>query len=258
MTDITFDQSGYARIIRTALAEGYTVVPVCEALAAPPKALVLRHDLDYSLDRALIMAELEQSLGVRATFYVMLTNPFYNPLTTRGRGILAQIAGMGHEIGLHWDSSVYPSDPDAAGAHFQHELAMVEAASGFKIRSASQHIPTDNPYLDVEKFIELEAYSNRIVSRYRYVSDSCMVWRGTTPLDLISEGVDSYFCTHPIWWTTPGETLPAKTYRSVAETQSHMNAEMGDVIDYLELLIANRAQNDARFRQERGWSESAS
>ena len=45
------------------------------------RVVILRHDIDYSLDKAVALAELERELGVSSTYFVLLTSEFYNLLS---------------------------------------------------------------------------------------------------------------------------------------------------------------------------------
>ena len=42
---------------------------------------ILRHDIDYSLEKAVRFAQMEASMGVRSTYFVMITSQFYNVLS---------------------------------------------------------------------------------------------------------------------------------------------------------------------------------
>ena len=42
------------------------------------KCVILRHDIDYSLEQAVKLARIEKDLGVRSTYFVLLTCDFYN------------------------------------------------------------------------------------------------------------------------------------------------------------------------------------
>jgi peptidoglycan/xylan/chitin deacetylase (PgdA/CDA1 family) len=254
----TFDEASYAFFLRRALETGYTVGPVCEGLGAPSPNLILRHDVDYSLDRAVALAEIEHAAGVRSTYFIMVASAYYNALSKRSRTLLRRMADLGHEIGLHWDSSTYPEDEAGAAAAFRREAELLGDAAGVKIRSASQHIPVDNPAFDLEAHIEFEAYSKRFMNRYRYVSDSCMLWRGESVLELLDSGRDLYFLAHPLWWTARGRLQNAKLQSTVAELQLRLSDEMADYMDYLQVLIAGREDLDREFRKRRGWTTEGS
>ena len=47
------------------------------------KFCVLRHDIEFSVDRALQLAYIESSLGVESTFTVQLRNNTYNALSEK-------------------------------------------------------------------------------------------------------------------------------------------------------------------------------
>lgn len=255
--EVSFDEQGYAAILRRALTLGYTPVPLCEGLAAGEKSLILRHDVDYSIEKAVRIAELEAELGLRSTYFILLGGPFYNVLAPKGRQALRRIASLGHEIGLHFDTSAYPDDSAAARANFAAERDLLAASSGVPVRSASQHNPSDKNPLDLGGLVELDAYAPALMTRYRYVSDSCMRWRSETPLDLIESGADVYFLTHPIWWTTPGQSLYGRLAHALGDMQAGLNAEMTQIVDYLGFLLAERERLDAEFKARRGWAESA-
>lgn len=59
--------------------------------------IILRHDIDRRITNALKMAELEASLGIKATYY------FRIPYTFKP-DIIKKIASFGHEIGFHYET----------------------------------------------------------------------------------------------------------------------------------------------------------
>ena len=56
------------------------------------KFCVLRHDIEFSVDRALKLAKVEHSLGVVSTYTVQLRNNTYNALSEK---ILKQLRKLG-------------------------------------------------------------------------------------------------------------------------------------------------------------------
>ncbi len=63
---------------------------------------VLRHDIEFSVDRALKMARIEaDELGVVSTYTVQLRNNTYNALSEKNIKAVQEICKMGHKIGLH-------------------------------------------------------------------------------------------------------------------------------------------------------------
>ena len=62
------------------------------------KALIMRHDVDRLPGNALKIAELEESLGVRGSYYFRVGKQSFN------KEIIERIASMGHEIGYHYEN----------------------------------------------------------------------------------------------------------------------------------------------------------
>lgn len=59
--------------------------------------MVLRHDVDKRPDFSLAFARLQQELGVQGTYYFRIVKESFAPK------IVEQIAGLGHEIGYHYE-----------------------------------------------------------------------------------------------------------------------------------------------------------
>ncbi|HEY9246721.1 MAG TPA: hypothetical protein VIO11_07750 [Candidatus Methanoperedens sp.] len=59
--------------------------------------IIIRHDVDRKIEMALEMADLERSLGIRASYYFRKIPHVFNP------DIIKQIKDMGHEIGYHYE-----------------------------------------------------------------------------------------------------------------------------------------------------------
>ena len=250
---LPFSPDGYRQILDTARAAGYSLNPLASASASQTPAMIVRHDVDLSLEIALRMAEAEADVGVRSTYFVLLNCDYYNALSVTGRTYLRAIVGAGHDIGLHWDSSTYPTDHDRALHVFRREVETLADAAEVSVTCASQHVPTDSPIIDVNAAIEVEAYADAIRHRFAYVSDSSMAWRQHTPLDLIATGVDIQFVSHPVWWFAEGSTRAEKlrTVPTLAAGGLHDSAE--SFLAYMERVLADRAAYDQRFRASRGW-----
>ena len=74
----------------------------------------IRHDIDYDIVTAARLAKIEHILGLKGSYYVLHTAPYYGYFkdgkyyrSKRCLDILLEIQSMGHEIGLHNDC-LYP------------------------------------------------------------------------------------------------------------------------------------------------------
>ena len=128
----TYDRYG-AFLDRLAAAE---VVPLRE-FAAGRGTIGLRHDVDDRLESALEMAELERARGVRSTYFVLHTAPYWREPTLIGR--IARLQELGHEIGFHNDLvTAQKLHGLGAAAYLRAELERLRAA-GIEIVGAAAH-----------------------------------------------------------------------------------------------------------------------
>lgn len=129
--------------------------------------ILLRHDVDDEMESSLEMAKMESGVGIQSTFYFLISCPFYNIFSQRGRYIIESIKGMGNEIGLHFDPSIY-EDVDK---NFSREINMLEEYLGNRVHSVSVHRPSlHNIYPNFKGFID--AYDKDLFSKNNYFSDS--------------------------------------------------------------------------------------
>lgn len=213
--------------------------------------LLLRHDVDLSLDYACDMARAESDEGFKSSYFILPFNDFYNPLSPSGRRQIRMLHDLGHEVGLHWDSSLYPSEAEPLERAFRRDVALLEDIVGAPVTSASQHVPIDTPMVNVEQFIENEAYSETIRRRFTYVSDSSMRWREHTPLDLVARRIEIQFLAHPIWWFATGSSMAEKVRRLAPRAESRSRDLAEDFIAYVERCLADREALDARYESMR-------
>jgi len=95
--DFTLDK--YRQLYTALLTSGYSVCTIAQYLSETnhSKTAVLRHDVDRKPGNALSMATLEQSLGIKSTYYFRMNKSVFK------RDMIKTIAGMGHEIGYHYE-----------------------------------------------------------------------------------------------------------------------------------------------------------
>jgi hypothetical protein len=203
---------------------GRDVVPLRE-LARGAGDLALRHDVDLRLDSALRLAGLEHDRGLRATYFILHTAPYWDDddLVPRVR----RLQEFGHEIGFHNDlvtvERVLGGEPRAA---LEDALARLRDA-GIAVTGAAAHgspwchrLGFHNNYvfagwdepqpgfpsrdvaekLDPAEFgLEYEAYH---VPHDVYFSDSSFVdGRRAHPADLdLRPGQRTIVLVHPCHW----------------------------------------------------------
>jgi hypothetical protein len=133
-----------------------------------------RHDIDRDPFAAVAMARLEERLGVRATYYVMLRSPYYNPFSFEVRDAVEQLAWMGHRIGVHVEldrpREAIISEVEVEARCVQQRAMLRSAVPSVAVtRAVSLHCPPHSwVWRDIPNFDSL--YAPRWKGHYR--SDS--------------------------------------------------------------------------------------
>ena len=199
----TFDVDDYRRMLTGFVDAGFSFAPA-GALRdeQPDRVLYLRHDVDFDPPSALPVAEAEAEMGIRSTYYVLLTQ-HYNALQLDNRRAIRHLAGLGHEIGLHYDMQTYPGGPEAARAHLDHEVAILATLAGAPVSTISMHQPSrgePDPFLTVPEYVH--PHDPSLQQGLLYVSDSCRAWRDTSLVSCAAASGPQRILlnTHPELW----------------------------------------------------------
>lgn len=148
-TERRFTHRAYERLLDTLSdSSRFNVVPLAEFSAAPRDRVVvaLRHDIEERFASALEMAALEAKRGLRATYFILHTAPYYASVgwqTAEHREALIpgllRLQGMGHEVGWHNDlvtlQCVLGIEPRR---YLADELSWLRG-HGIEVRGASSH-----------------------------------------------------------------------------------------------------------------------
>src|SRR5262249_8228587 len=110
-------------MLETALASGYRFVGYEDiGKETTPLTCLLRHDVDSELYSLEPMMQLEHSLGIRATYFLMTRSTAYNVFSVEGARVVGRLAEHGHRIGLHFMGEQCEQDSTAALAgRIRHE-----------------------------------------------------------------------------------------------------------------------------------------
>ena len=194
-----FDRMHYRELLDAAEAGGYRWATF-EA-EPQPRDVLLRHDVDLSLEAALELARLEQEAGARATYFLMTESVFYNLDSALGRETLRQLRSLGHAVGIH---GVYPRA--SRDDRFDAVLAW--------------HNP-DPEYVHEPVSGFVNAMQPPWFMKGKYRSDSNQHWREGCPHEELSAGTFEWLqlLTHPEIWVYDGGTM-GETMRAMLE-QKH-------------------------------------
>lgn len=195
----SFTLSGYQSLVNHYLNDGYTIrnFNTCDPAA---RHLVLRHDIDMSLNYATQMAKAEQEIGVSATYFVLLRHGLYNLWSRENVDLLKRIRDMGHIIGLHFDASLYAQDHGALEKAVESECGLLESLTNEKVDVISFHRPAEQ-LVGYDKTLagRIHTYMPKFTQDMNYFADSRGEWRFGHPMDASLEK-SLQLLTHPIWW----------------------------------------------------------
>jgi hypothetical protein len=197
----SFTYDAYIKFLKL-LKQSFRIVPFCEATEGAGSFLILRHDVDASLEAALKMAKVEHKLGIRSTYFVLFSYKFYNLLERDDLATLREISKLGHEIGLHYDVVTYESYGQDLRETLETEIGLLRRLLGRKIFSIAGHnvslMTGEDPFKDIEGYIN--AYDPELCRNY--VSDSCRSWFLKDLIRLLESNYRKVqLLIHPILWT---------------------------------------------------------
>jgi hypothetical protein len=195
-----FDLPHYRELLEAARAGGYRFATF-EAEPQPGDVL-LRHDVDLSLEAALELARLEQEAGARATYFLMTESVFYNLDSALGRDTLRELRSLGHAVGVH---GVYPRA--SRDERFDAVLAW--------------HNP-DPEYVHEPVSGFVNVMQPPWFTKGKYRSDSNQHWREGCPHEELRAGTFEWLqlLTHPEIWVYEGSTM-GETMRAMLEQKQH-------------------------------------
>jgi len=178
---LAYELDAYRRLLERLQAAEYTFVGFDGPVG--PREVALRHDVDLSVERAVSMAELEASLGVRSTYCFLVTAPVYDLLAPECRRGVEAIVEAGHDVGLHFDPHHYwGGRPDSADveARVAAERESLERVAGTDVDAVSLHVPPEWALGATYEGFE-STYQPRYFEDVTYVSDSSQKWRREHP-----------------------------------------------------------------------------
>ncbi|WP_321332899.1 hypothetical protein [uncultured Bacteroides sp.] len=117
-----FTLKTYHSLLTVLLNAGYTFYTFEQFMSVPPKGkiVVLRHDIDKKPQNALILAEIEHQLGIKASDYIRVVKGTWN------ENIIRKIVALGHEVSYHYeDLSITKGDYKKAWEHFKENMAKI-------------------------------------------------------------------------------------------------------------------------------------
>jgi hypothetical protein len=185
----------------------------------------LRHDIDLDIAAAKQMGVLEASQGIKSSFYFRITGRTYNLFSKESSSALKFLDSLGHEIGLHFDPSVYENSEGTLNSRFFKEIMQLSLIVEKPILSYSIHNPSVSGIFGIETDL-INCYDTRLFSRDNYLSDSRMNFL-EDPYTFLKRRLDTVvqILLHPIHFSGDGtyaDVLTNIIFAKVKDLESEM------------------------------------
>ena len=149
-----FTLKSYQSLLLAFQRAGYKFQTFGELITCPVdgKSVVMRHDVDELAWNALKIAQLENKLGIRATYFFRIVKQSNVP------EVIEQIVGLGHEIGYHYE-----------------DLALAEGDEAKAIESFKENLDYFRKYYPVKSVCmhgsSTSKFDNRLLWKNHLLSD---------------------------------------------------------------------------------------
>ena len=232
-----FTYKGYRNLVKTLVDNGYQIADYHD-WKHYPKCAILRHDIDNSIEKALKLAKVEYELGVKSTYFVLLSSDFYNPASKQSLKGLQQLRDYGHEIGLHYDEQAYDENVDVSTA-IVNEARVMSDILCTPITTVSMHRPSEKSLSADYVFPGLvNTYSSVFFKGFKYLSDSRKHWREPV-LDIIKSGQYDrlQILTHAIWYDEVEEDIHDTIKRFVTSANKERYYQESENIKDIQSIL---------------------
>jgi hypothetical protein len=156
-----FTLAAYKKYLQAIKSSYENILTFSEYFSAEPRPesfCLIRHDVDRKPGNALRMAELENGMGIKSTYYFRVKPHIFKP------DIIIEIAGLRHEIGYHYESlSDANGDMAAALRDFENNLRRLRELA--VVRTISMHGRPLNPYDNRDMWRSGDNH-NRLIREY--------------------------------------------------------------------------------------------
>lgn len=235
---MNFTYRDYGALIALLREEGYAFGSYV-SYPGEGRCVILRHDIDYSLEQAVKLARLEKELGVRSTYFVLLSSDFYNPASSSSYRDLHEILDLGHDIGLHFDETAYDYDRFGIEYYIRKEARILSDLIDVNISSFSLHRPNR---FTLETAIRIpgliNAYGEEFFRGFKYLSDSRRRWREPVE-EIIRKGEHEklHILTHAFWYHEEEKDLGATVTEFIRSASRERERTLAENITDLEKIL---------------------
>lgn len=211
MNNNRLDKRNYENLIYALKSKNYifckfSVLPKASSLTP---YVLLRHDVDFSLQAALELASFEHQVNVQSTYFVHLRSEIYNPISYDGIKLISEISSLGHDIALH---VTYQDDLNDLSAEVVKQIEILKKYCSYL---NSGIVSFHRPGIKAKELLDyslpkgtLHTYQKRFFLDTSYYSDSGGSWKYGNPIesDDYKNKKNMQILIHPFWWLEEGDT----------------------------------------------------
>jgi hypothetical protein len=210
-----FSYKFYIELIRT-LKEALPLLDFAEIKESTDRFFLLRHDVEFSVEKAYELARIEHELlGINSSYFFQIRNYSYNPFSFKNSRLITRIYGMGHKIGLHVNTS------GVDGFHsirdvIKKDISLLQNCIELPVDRFSFHRPSFqllNEGIKIDGLINtydkqfFQLYEHTPPQKFNiyYFADSEHQWKYGKPLDCLNPGMNKVqLLIHPYSWSKIG------------------------------------------------------
>ena len=210
-----FSYKHYLKLIDT-IKKVIPLMDFAEIKQRTPRYFALRHDVEFSIEKAYELATIEHhELGVQSSYFFQIRNYTYNTLALKNIQLIKKIHDMGHKIGLHVNSTGL-AQPGNIIDFIRKEVGILQRVLDLSIDRFSFHRPTPAllaSNITIDGLINV--YDKQFFQYYEdtpleplnvyYFSDSEHRWKYGNPLSILEKPVKKIqLLIHPYSWSEKG------------------------------------------------------
>ncbi len=219
-----FTYDAYKNLILLIKEHGYSF---CDYLNYEKydKSVIIRHDVDQDLKKALELSEVEHAMGISSIYFVLVTSNFYNIFSKKNREILQAICENGCSLGLHFDETQYCKiDENGWKEAVNYEISLLEQCIQRKVTSVSMH-RISKETLEADRKIRdgkvINCYGKEFIRNHKYIADSRRYWKEDVEKLIREEQYKRFqILIHPFWYYWKGKSAK-ETLRSFCIDQAY-------------------------------------
>ncbi len=217
------------------------------------KFILMRHDVEYSVERAYNLSKVEDSMDFTSTYFFQWTNNSYNILSRKNMDMVKDMHERGHVIGLHYALNGM-TDMEQVRKQIVKEIHILSEMFGFTVDTFSVHRPSKdilreniklpgiiNAYQD-DFFTFADNVTEDTPVAVKYLSDANHIWRYGYPDEKNILGYDKVqILTHPFAWTKEGydnfDNYKTLVTEKTEEVIHSINNECKDFVEYIDWFM---------------------